>query len=55
MLQPNSILPSQYFGPRRRLPEHGLMIAILQDAIECVAKYRAAKDCRGRRLFREAM
>ena len=55
MLQPNVILPSQYFGPRRRLtPEHGLMIAVLQDAIECVAKYRDAKDPQGRRLFDEA-
>ena len=55
MLQPNIILPSQYFGPRRRLtPEHGLMIAVLQDAIDCVAKHRDAKDHRGRRLFDEA-
>ena len=55
MLQPNIILPSQYFGPRRRLtPEHGLMIAVLQDAIDCVAKHRDAKDYRGRRLFDEA-
>lgn len=55
MFQLDSILPSQYIGPRRRLPEHGLMIAVLLDAIECVVKYRAAKDFRGRRLFREAM
>jgi hypothetical protein len=55
MLQPNIILPSQHFGARRRLaPEHRLMIAVLQDAIDCVAKYRYAKDYRGRRLFREA-
>ena len=55
ILQPNTILPSQYFGPRRRLtPEHGLMIAVLQDAIDCVAKHRYAKDYRGRRLFDEA-
>jgi hypothetical protein len=54
MLQPNIILPSQHFGPRRRLtPEHGLMIAVLQDAIDCVAKHRYAKDNRGRRLFDE--
>jgi len=55
MLQPTIILPSQYFGSRRRLtPEHGLMIAVLQDAIDCVAKHRHAKDHRGRRLFDEA-
>ena len=50
--QPNSVLPSQYFEPRRRLtPGHGL--AVLQDAIDCVAKHRGAKDYRGRRLFDE--
>ena len=55
MLQPNIVLPSQYFGSRRRLtPEHGLMIAVLQDAIDCVAKHRYAKDHQGRRLFDEA-
>jgi len=55
LVQPDIILPSQYFGPRRRLtPEHGLMIAVLQDAIDCVAKHRDAKDHRGRRLFDEA-
>ena len=30
------------------------MIAVLQDAIDCVVKYRHATDCHGRRLFREA-
>jgi hypothetical protein len=55
MLQPSIILPSQYFGPHRRLtPEHGLIIAVLQDAIDCVAKHRSAKDYRGRQLFDEA-
>jgi hypothetical protein len=55
MLQPTVILPSQYFGPRRRLtPEHRLMIAVLQDAIDCVAQHRYAKHYRGRRLFDEA-
>ena len=55
MLQPDIILPSQYVGPHRRLtPEHELMIAVLQDAIECVAKHRHARDYRGRRLFDEA-
>ena len=39
MLRPNIVLPSQYFGPPRRLtPERGLMIAVLQDAIDCVAR-----------------
>lgn len=55
MLRPYIILPSQHFGSRRRLaPEHRLMIAVLQDAMACVAKHRYAKHYRGRRLFREA-
>jgi hypothetical protein len=55
IVQPNIILPSQYLGPCRRLtPEHGLMIAVLQDAIDCVTKLRYCKDYRGRRLFDEA-
>ena len=29
------------------------MIAVLQNAIDCVAKHRCAKDYRGRRLFDE--
>jgi hypothetical protein len=54
MLQPDIILPSQYVGPRRLTPEHGLMIAVLRDAIDCVAKNRHAEDHTGRRLFDEA-
>lgn len=54
-LEPCIILPSQYFAPRMRLtPEHRLMIAVLLDAIDCVAKHHHAKDYRGRRLFNEA-
>ena len=54
MLQPNIILPSQHFGVRAPLaPEQRLMIAVVQDAINCIEKYRFATDHRGRRLFRE--
>jgi hypothetical protein len=54
MLAPHVILPSQYFTPRVKLtPEQRLMIAVLQEAIECVEKYRLATDIRGRRLFYE--
>ena len=54
ILQPDIILPSQYVGPRRLTPEHGLMIAVLRDAIDCVAENRHAEDYPGRRLFDEA-
>ena len=56
MWQPDVILPSQYRAPRRmHAPEQRLMIAVLQDAIDCVEKYRFTRDHRGRRLFDEAM
>jgi len=54
MLQPNVILPSQHFGARKSLaPEQRLMIAVVQDAINCIEKYRFATDHRGRQLFDE--
>lgn len=55
MMQPDIILPSQHFGPRRKqAPEHRLMIAVLHDALDCVEKYRFATSARGRRLFHDA-
>ncbi len=55
MTQLDIILPSQHFGPRRKqAPEQRLMIAVLQDALECVAKHRCATDTHGRRLFHDA-
>ena len=55
MLRPNIILPSQYFPSQlKQAPEQRLMIAVLQDAIDCVDKYRGATDSDGRRLFAEA-
>jgi hypothetical protein len=54
ILQENIILPAQHFAPRQKqAPEQRLMIAVLQDAINCVEKYRIATDRRGRRLFDE--
>jgi len=56
LTQPDIILPSQHFGPRRKqAPEQRLMIAVVQDAINCIEKYRFATDHRGRRLFDEVM
>ena len=54
LLQPRIILPSQLFGAHKpQLPELRLMIAVVQDAIHCIEKYRFATDRRGRRLFGE--
>jgi len=55
MPAPDIVLPSQRFGPQRQqAPEQRLMMAVLQDALECVTKYRCATHTRSRRLFREA-
>jgi hypothetical protein len=53
--KPDVPLPSQHCRSRGRLtPEHRLRIAVLDEAIQCVEKYRLATDSRGRRLFDEA-
>jgi len=48
----------QYFATFQRSaylePEKELLRAILEDAIHCYRKYRAAKDRTGRERFREA-
>jgi hypothetical protein len=55
LLQPHVILPAQHFNPPKRLaPEHRLMVAVLDDAVRCVEKYRFPTDARSRRLFHEA-
>lgn len=43
------VLPSQFFGSRSKpTPEQRLMLAVLQDALDCIQKHR------DRRLFDEA-
>jgi hypothetical protein len=55
LTQPDIILPSQHFPPRRmQAPEQRLMIAVLHDALDCVEKYRFTTNNRGRRLFYDA-
>ncbi|GIW42278.1 MAG: hypothetical protein KatS3mg076_2855 [Candidatus Binatia bacterium] len=58
LFQPDTILPSQFFaalGRRgRHEPELRLVIAILQDAIECYQKHLFARDQKSRQLFRDA-
>jgi uncharacterized alpha-E superfamily protein len=54
MAYPDVILPAQYASRNSRLtPERRLMIAVLDDAVHCVAKYRSATHGLGRRLFAE--
>jgi len=59
LLQPDVILPVQFAGTlRRRAPqltgEVQLLVAVLEDAVNCFQKYLWAKSNRERRLFREA-
>jgi hypothetical protein len=54
MMQVDVILPSQHFGPSKKLaPERRLITAVLEDAINRATKYRFATDGPGRRLFDE--
>ena len=56
LFQPAAILPAQIEsgGAAAFLPEIRLMVAILEDAINCVRNYRDAERGPRRRLFREA-
>jgi hypothetical protein len=58
LFEPDVMLPVQYFTLLRKQapqgPEYGLVIAMLQDAVECFQKYRFAKDENGRALYGEA-
>lgn len=55
LFRPHVILPAQHFNPPQKLtPEHRLMIGVLDDAVQCIQKYRSSTDIRSRRLFREA-
>jgi hypothetical protein len=56
---PDSILPSQFFATMRRQAAHKtgeyqLLIALLEDAVQCFQKHACATKNPGRRLFEEA-
>ena len=58
LFQPDTLLPSQYYALLRRKgrqePERRLVIAILQDAVECYQKHLFARDNKARQLFADA-
>jgi hypothetical protein len=58
LFEPDIMLPAQYFAVLRKSapsgPEYLLVLAMLQDAVECVQKYRFAVDPNGRELYTEA-
>ena len=58
LLQPDTVLPSQYYAALRRKteqePERRLAVAVLQDAVECFQKYVDARDRKTRQLYLDA-
>jgi hypothetical protein len=58
LFEPDVVLPAQYFRVLRGRASYGgerrLIVAVLEDAINCFQKNLFARDNRGRRLFREA-
>lgn len=58
LLQPDTLLPMQYFAALRRKaiqePERRLVIAVLEDAVDCYQKYLGARDRKGHQLFVDA-
>lgn len=59
ILEPDVFLPSQFYGTgtlsRQVEGEKRLMIAILKDAVECLDKYRGAKNSSGRYQYQNAL
>jgi hypothetical protein len=55
---PDVVLPSQHFAAlqRKRFPsgEHRLLVALIEDAIECVQKHLHARDAKRQQLFADA-
>lgn len=58
LFEPDIMLPAQYFAVLRKSapqgPEYLLVLAMLQDAVECVQKYRFSLDLNGRELYSDA-
>jgi hypothetical protein len=58
LFQPDSLLPSQFFAALKQKAhacgERRLMLAILEDAVDCFQKYVRAADNRSRHLCTDA-
>ena len=57
-LEPDVLLPTQFFGALRQKAqldgERRLMVAVLDDAVNCFQKHIAATDPKARQLFLDA-
>jgi len=58
LFEPDVLLPGQFFSFFRKEAgfdrERRLMLAVLEDAIDCFQKYAHTNDLRGRQLFLES-
>ena len=58
LLEPDVLLPGQFFSFFRKEAgferERRLMLAVLEDAIDCFQKYAHTNDLRGKQLFSES-
>jgi hypothetical protein len=59
LFEPDTLLPSQFFAHFRGRGsairgEKRLMLAVLEDAVDCYQKFAFARETRGRELFSEA-
>jgi len=58
LFEPDALLPAQFYAAFRGgsgvRGEKRLMLAVLEDALDCFQKYAAARDGHGQALFDEA-
>jgi len=58
LFEPDALLPAQFYAAFRGgsavRGEKRLMLAVLQDALDCYQKYAFVKDGHGRQLFADA-
>jgi hypothetical protein len=58
LFEPDALLPAQFYAAFRGgsavRGEKRLMLAVLQDALDCYQKYAFARDVHGRQLFVDA-
>jgi hypothetical protein len=59
LFEPDALLPAQFYAAFRGgsavRGEKRLMLAVLEDALDCFQKYAFARDGHGRQLFDESM
>ncbi len=57
LFEPDALLPAQFYAAFRTgsaiAGEKRLMLAVLEDALDCYRKYADAVDAPGRQLFRD--